>query len=132
LHKILICFIILLSLTATSVIAQEEDAEYEGDSEVTPSVFWQLSIDGQGKASSNLSITPANKVPDVKVIQDVITVGLQEALQCTLKDVSVRSGKYNFDYSANCRMPVQKSDLLVRAMVIATLGTLVPTVHNYI
>jgi hypothetical protein len=131
LHKILICFIILLSLTATSVIAQEEDAEYEGDSEVTPSVFWQLSIDGQGKASSNLSITPANKVL-MSMIQDVITVGLQEALQCTLKDVSVRSGKYNFDYSANCRMPVQKSDLLVRAMVIATLGTLVPTVHNYI
>jgi len=116
-HKILIFFVILFAFTATSVIAQEEDDEYEEDAEVMHSVFWSLGIDGQGKATSNLSITPANKVPDVKAIQEVIAVGLQEALQCAIENVNVQSGKYSFDHSASCPMPVQKSDLLVRAMV---------------
>jgi Zn-dependent protease with chaperone function len=106
----IIISLLLLLFSAAPLAAQQQD-------EKTPKVYWHIDVDDQGNASTRVSLyADEYKIAPVAV-KAGLTAGLQKALQCAPHGVNFHADKASYSYRADCRLPVVKGNLVIRALI---------------
>ncbi len=93
-------------------------AQEEGFDEVyAPSVYWQVNLDIQGRASTDLTIMVGEGGTDLAGAQPEIIAALEEALHCSFENLEPEVSKRRWKISANCRIAVRQEGLLKHAQL---------------
>lgn len=108
LRQITAILVLIVILFSGGVIARaEEPDDYENQS--LANVF--ISLEDSDKITANIWLTKVKDGLDAKVVEEELTTGLREALQCDLKNVHF-TAQPNYSFNADCRVPLEKHDLI--------------------